>query len=278
LPSRSSCAPAFSVPTPPGPPPWSRLTTTRRTAAATRPPSPSPSRRRGLAGWCSGSTTRRARTPRRSCRRRCAGSTTRTPTSPPRSFASSFTTASSTYVRTNSLRAVPGFLIVLPCFLLPTCDAHARTRQDAVFSWTLRAGLRRLGAPGPRRRPQVGAGRRPEPVAARLQRHRGDQADGGGGVPRDRLLCGHPGPRRAGQPRPGRRAYLPGAHRPPRQRRELLLRSGGRREHPGPERHLRHDARRVRAPRLHRARDRRAPRSVCSLQFCTMSADSSSLA
>ena len=150
-----------------------------------------------------------------------------------------------------------------------TRDAHARTRQDAVSSWTPRAGLRRLGAPGPRRRPQVGAGRGPEPVAARLRRRRGDQAAGGGGVPRDRLLRGHPGPRRAGQPRPGGRAYLPCAHRPPRQRRELLLRSGGGREHPGPERHLRHDARRVRAPRLHRARDRRSLRSACGLQLCT---------
>ena len=164
----------------------------------------------------------------------------------------------------------------VPCARLPrrvavsvTRDAHARTRQDAVSSWTLRAGLRRLGAPGPRRRPQVGAGRGPEPVAARLRRRRGDQAAGGGGVPRDRLLRGHPGPRRAGQPRPGGRAYLPCAHRPPRQHRELLLRSGGGREHPGPERHLRHDARRVRAPRLHRARDRRSLRSACGLQLCT---------
>nr|ACF86396.1 unknown [Zea mays] len=108
--------------------------------------------------------------------------------------------------------------------------------------------LRRLGAAGPRRRPEIGARRRPEPVASRPGRRRGHQTGSGEGVPRDRLLRGHPGAGRAGQPRAGGRAYLPSAHGPPRQRPELLLRRG-RRWHPAAERHLRHDARRVRAPR-----------------------------
>ncbi|KAK8453523.1 hypothetical protein SEVIR_5G296700v4 [Setaria viridis] len=118
---------------PPGPPPCSPSTTTRRIATTAHPPSPSPSRRRGRAGWCSGFTTRRARTPRRSCRPRCGGSTTRTPTSLPLSSASSSTTASSTYVQTQT-----------PCpasscrRILVACDAHARTCRDAVLSWMTR--------------------------------------------------------------------------------------------------------------------------------------------
>jgi hypothetical protein len=77
------------------------------------------------------------------------------------------------------------------------------------------AGLRRLGAPAPRRRQQVGEGRRTEPDAARIRRRRADQGEARGRVPGDRLLRGRPGSRRAGQPRPRGRAELPGAHRPP---------------------------------------------------------------
>ena len=123
-----------------------------------------------------------------------------------------------------------------------------------------RAGLRRLGAPGPHQRRQVGEGSGPEPVAERLRRRRQDQGEAGGGVPADRLLRRHPGPRRAGQPRPSGRAELSRAHRTQRQRQGLLRRGG--RAHPVAERHLHRDARCVRPPRLHRARDRRALRSV----------------
>ena len=67
---------------------------------------------------------------------------------------------------------------------LPCDAAHTRTHQDAVFSCTsVRAGLRRLGATRPRRRPEIRARRRAEPVAPRHRRHRGDQAESGGGVP-----------------------------------------------------------------------------------------------
>jgi hypothetical protein len=152
--------------------------------------------------------------------------------------------------------ADPNVAAALVRLFFHDCFIHVRTSVLAAaclvsvnsMSTIERAGLRRLGAAGPRRRPEIGARRRPEPVASRPGRRRGHQTGSGEGVPRDRLLRGHPGAGRAGQPRAGGRAYLPSAHGPPRQRPELLLRRG-RRWHPAAERHLRHDARRVRAPR-----------------------------
>ncbi|OQU81125.1 LOW QUALITY PROTEIN: hypothetical protein SORBI_3006G013200, partial [Sorghum bicolor] len=66
------------------------------------------------------------------------------------------------------------------------------------------------------------------PDRTRHGRHRGDEAESGGGVSKNRLLRGHPGARRAGQPRPRRRTnHLPGPHGPPRHAQSFYHDGGG---------------------------------------------------